>query len=144
MKGQKWSDEVKKKISKSQKARYQIHPVSEESRKKTSERLKGKKKELSRAWKGGISNTTRGRILIYDPANPLARKGGYVLRARLVYQQAHPEMKSTDVIHHIDGDVSNDAIENLVCFPNDKEHHKEHYTFKDRVSQMSGCNSPRA
>lgn len=42
-------------------------------------------------------------------------KSERMLRYRYVWNKAHPDapLKRTDVVHHIDGDTLNDALENL-------------------------------
>ena len=56
-----------------------------------------------------------GRIGVYCPDHPAANNKGYVLRYRYIMEKKLGRfLKSNECVHHKDGDVLNDSIENLV------------------------------
>lgn len=66
-------------------------------------------------WKGGIINDSGGRTLVYSPAHPHPSKyGTHVFRYRLVMEKSLGRfLLPTEIIHHKNGDHSDDRIENL-------------------------------
>lgn len=93
---------------------------------------KGKKlpqfsRENSHQWKGG-KYITMGYFYSRKPDHPRAMKNGYVKRANLVMEQKLGRYLTKDeVVHHINGNKSDDRIENLMFFPNRSEHSKYHH-----------------
>ena len=75
--------------------------------------VKGKKAELSPAWKGGVRQTADGYTMIYMPEHP-ANQYGYVPRSRLVLEKALGRyLMDGCEPHHKDGDPTNDTLRNL-------------------------------
>jgi len=77
-------------------------------------------------WKGGITYD-RGRKLIYTPNHPKPNKFGthcyeYVL---IIEKKLGRYLEKNEIVHHIDGDVTNNNINNLQVMPQ-KEHIKLH------------------
>lgn len=65
-------------------------------------------------WKGG-TKMDRERIMIHLPDHPHAQSNGYVYRYRLVAEKMLGRLLRTDeIVHHIDGDESNDDPSNLL------------------------------
>ena len=65
-------------------------------------------------WKGGQTTDGRGRTLLHRPDHPSANKWGYVYRYRILVEESIGRFLTSDeIVHHKDGDKSNDAIENL-------------------------------
>ena len=75
---------------------------------------KGMYGEDSPNWKGGIQVRKDGYVRI-------AVRGERHLLHRFLLKE---KIKSTDVIHHIDHNPSNNSIDNLMVFPNQSEHVK--------------------
>lgn len=77
-------------------------------------------------WKGGRIGAGRGYIMIYSPDHPNAVKIGntrYVREHRLVMEaNIGRYLKPHEVVHHIDGDKSNNEISNLMLFSNQSKH----------------------
>ena len=88
------------------------------SKEKMSEKVK-------QAWKRGVynkrinhegdkTNHSLGYIEVKMPNHPMADKRGYVLEHRLIMAQKIGRMlKSTELVHHINGDKKDNRIENL-------------------------------
>lgn len=76
----------------------------------------GKHGKESSGWKGGIKDSN-GYILIYSPSHPHVNGGGYVLEHRLV-MEAHlgRTLLPTEIVRNINGDPSDNRIENLILF----------------------------
>jgi len=76
-----------------------------------------------------------GRFRVYRPDYPRAYGGGYALRAHVVWWLAHESVhpKGTN-LHHIDGNRSNDVLENLKLLSH-AVHSTEHNT--DESSNLS-------
>ncbi|HEC66789.1 MAG TPA: hypothetical protein ENI23_16060 [bacterium] len=69
--------------------------------------------DKSRFWNGGIINK-RGYIFIHSPNHP-HNDGGYVKKSRLTMEKKIGRfLKSTEIIHHINGIKDDDRIENLI------------------------------
>ncbi len=65
-------------------------------------------------WKGGQTHDGHGRVMILKPDHPNANAWGYVYRYRLIVErQLGRFLQPWEIIHHKDGDCSNDHIENL-------------------------------
>jgi hypothetical protein len=79
-------------------------------------------------WKGGRKIRADGYILIYAPNHPFAISDGaggkiYILEHRLIMERHLGRyLDSDEVIHHIDGNPSNNAIENLRLYASQSEH----------------------
>jgi hypothetical protein len=97
--------------------------LSEEWKKKISKALEGKKSYL---WKGGRIRR-KGYILCLKKEHPFSWKQGYIFEHRLVMEaELGRYLLPREVIHHIDGDRSNNEIDNLMLFGSWKEHRKYH------------------
>lgn len=66
-------------------------------------------------WKSGIHKTLDGRVRVHFPSHPSASKTfPYILRSRLVMEKHLGRiLKSGEIVHHINGIVDDDRIENL-------------------------------
>ncbi len=73
-------------------------------------------------WKGGKTKQKIGYILVKTDAN----KRDYEHRV-LMEKKLGRKLKNNEIIHHIDGDKSNNSIPNLKLFSNQSEHLKEHH-----------------
>jgi hypothetical protein len=79
-------------------------------------------------WRGGEIGDGRGRVMVYAPNHPNANLygGTHIFRYRLVASRilGRP-LRDDEVVHHINGDSSDDRPENL-CVISQSEHAKLH------------------
>lgn len=70
---------------------------------------------LSEETKRKISEGKRrdGRVILYRPDHPRARKSGYILRSRLIWEAHHGPLSDHVLIHYKNGDPTDDEIQNL-------------------------------
>jgi hypothetical protein len=143
LKGRKLSEEIKFRMSSAQKG----HGVSKETKRKISEARKNftgwkhsketiKKMSNSRKkfvgekcpmWRGGKTKNSAGYVMIYKPDHP-NNIGRYVSEHRLVMEKHIGRyLTHEEVIHHINGIITDNRIENLKLFSNDSEHAKFHH-----------------
>jgi hypothetical protein len=79
---------------------------------------------LIKNFKGKTKNG-RGYIFIYNKDDRY--KGNHISEHRLVMEKhLGRHLKSEEVVHHIDRDITNNNIENLHLFNNNNEHAKYH------------------
>lgn len=108
----------------------------------------GKTGEQAPMWKGGRKIRDDGYVLVYAPDHPHAHSAGrrgrnlYMLEHRLIMEQYLGRyLLPEEVVHHKDGNPSNNDISNLELFSTQSEHilkaHKElwwytpNYSFPD-------------
>lgn len=83
-------------------------------------------------WKGGKTVDGQGRVYLRAPNHPCANAWGYVYRYRLRMERKLGRILGPDeVIHHKDGDCSNDRLRNLELLTN-STHSKLHNSLKPR------------
>ena len=101
--------------------------MSDETKQKLREAMAGDK---NYHWSGGRKKHSSGYILVYRPDNQLADKHGFVLEHRLVAEQKYGrKLTSSDIVHHIDGNKTNNNPENIVVLTR-SEHAKLHNGLK--------------
>lgn len=93
----------------------------------------GRDKKM-RVWRDGY-------VMLYRPDHPSSRKippdYGYILEHRMVVEESiKRRLLPTEVIHHIDGNKSNNNIENLVLCSNNKEHNQIHTAMETFVEKL--------
>jgi hypothetical protein len=90
----------------------------------------GKTGENNPKWRGGEMNDGHGRVLIYSPSHPYPNFGKkYVYRYRLVVEQSIGRyLLPAELVHHKNGDPTDDRIENLEITTRPdhiRHHHKD-------------------
>ena len=111
-KGRQNSAEARAKMAAAKKGK----PMAAETRQKISASTKG---ERSHRWKNGRTRHGQGYVLV-STDNPNKRQE---LEHRLVMAgKLGRELLPTEVVHHIDGDKTNNDEDNLVLFESHKAH----------------------
>lgn len=83
-------------------------------------------------WKGGKGVYGDGYVWLHAPQHPLAR-GGRVAEHRMVMEQHLGRyLEPDEIVHHIDGDKQNNAIENLQL-THQAEHVSNHWKASHEV-----------
>lgn len=80
--------------------------------------------------KGNSKNTYKGYISVKDP-HRLDSKKTYILKHRFVMEKhIGRKLKKSEVVHHINGNIRNNNLNNLMLFPNQKAHTTFHHRLK--------------
>lgn len=74
-------------------------------------------------WKGGVIQTSKGYSMVMSPNHPFKGRKGYVLEHRLVMENRIGRyLKSNEVVHHINKNIIDNRIENLMLLNNAGAH----------------------
>lgn len=86
---------------------------------------KGKTGKDSAHWKGGVLYNHNGYRMIWSPEHPNCDKDGYIREHRLVMEKHLGRyLDKREVIHHINGNKTDNRLENLKLLANQSEHAK--------------------
>lgn len=90
---------------------------------------KGARLSRNGNWKGGRIVTPEGYVRLRTPGHPFATKSGYVAEHRLVMEKAIGRYLSpNEVVHHMNGNRSDNRIANLQLFSENSLHLKHELT----------------
>ncbi len=88
-------------------------------------------------WRGGKSTRKDGYVFIYQPKHPFAMRKGYVLEHRLVMEKHIGRyLKPKEVVHHINGNPSDNRTKNLKLFKNDSKHKLYHPHKRNKLGRF--------
>lgn len=88
-------------------------------------------------WLGGIRHYSSGYVGILSPDHPYASKDGYVMEHRLVMEKKLGRyLLSTEIVHHINGNKSDNRPENLRLVENHKKHAEIHADAVKEVDRL--------
>lgn len=91
-------------------------------------------------WNGGVWITNRGYKKLLRHGHPRGGRDGYVLEHILVMEESVGRLLTEqEVIHHINGDKTDNRIENLRLFPTHAEHMKHHADIRGRATTTVAC-----
>lgn len=95
-------------------------------------------------WGGGTKNKrgkNGGHILEYCPSHPAAKNGFVPQHRRVIEEHIGRILLDTEVVHHIDCDMQNNYIENLVVCSSTTEHFLAHGSLNKCVKSLMsiGC-----
>jgi hypothetical protein len=100
---------------------------------KTGEHNIGRKRHKSNSWKGG-KTITHGYVYVYHPNHPNSTINGYVLESKYFMSKTIGRaIKNNEIIHHIDGNIKNNNLENLQLMSRSEHamwHGKRHNNLK--------------
>lgn len=88
-------------------------------------------------WKGGIVKAKGGYLWKLSPSHP-HNNHGYVLEHRLVMEEHLGRyLEPQEIVHHINRNIIDNRIENLMLFPNNSAHTKFHKNLKKNSHFLS-------
>lgn len=80
-------------------------------------------------WKGGRTIASNGYVLVKAPDHPDADVRGYIYEHRLVAEKKlGRRLRKGEQVHHVDGNKSNNAPENIEVHASQRHHAKKHRT----------------
>jgi len=106
---------------------YEGYKHSKATKEKIGKSQFGKRGKEARGWKGGKFQDKKGYWWIYSPNHPRKTMRNYVKRATLIAEKRLGRfLTKTEVIHHINGNSSDDRLKNLYLFSSSSKHNKYH------------------
>jgi len=110
---------------------FKGHKHTEETKRKMGLSQLGEK---NHSWKNGRRKCKRGYVMLLRPKHPFATLKGYVMEHRILMEEMIGRyLKPEEVVHHINNNTSDNRMENLILFANQKEHIEYHRLMKDKL-----------
>lgn len=84
-------------------------------------------------WKGGYQhNQGGGYVMVQDYKHPMASPRGYLREHRKAMAAiVGRSLKHTEIVHHINGDRTDNRPENLMLFPSNAAHARHHHRLRE-------------
>lgn len=130
--GRKQSKRQRKLMSNSKKKGYRegtiIHWSKTDKAEEVSKKIADKRRGVSfiKTIKNGRFKTNKGYIMVFVRSHPI-NGTGYMGEHRLVMEKhIGRELETTEDVHHLDGDKTNNSLDNLMLFPTRSAHIKFH------------------
>jgi RNA recognition motif-containing protein len=113
--------------------------TSQETRQKLSDVNKGKNNPN---WRGGLF-CRNGYVRIYSPDHPNTDATNNVYEHRLVMEEHLGRyLTIEEIVHHSDGNKSNNVIENLILFSSNSEHTAYHNRLRAQNGEQPEPSTP--
>ncbi|NCE63697.1 hypothetical protein D1159_03665 [Pseudoflavonifractor sp. 524-17] len=107
-------------------------------------RSEARRRENSLNWNGGRRHTAKGYVQILMPEHPRADSSGYVMEHIVVWENAtRIPVPNNCCVHHLNGDKSDNRIENL-CLMDSIAHTKFHHIGSKRSEKTKLVLSKKA
>ena len=141
-KGLKWTDEMKANHNQHLKGTHISKPDNfSETMRKVNPPIGRKVKFDWRDKDKALRVWRHGYIFVYKPEHPTSRKTppdyGYIAEHRMIMElYLGRDLKSTEIIHHLDGKKSNNKIENLLLCETQREHNRVHTKMEIFVEKL--------
>jgi hypothetical protein len=101
--------------------------------------LRDQRYQNSASWKGGQTVHSEGYVLVKNHEHHRSLATGYVYHHILVVEAAMGKpLRKGHVVHHVDGNKSNNVPSNLVVCQNQRYHKLLH----SRAKSIIGCGDP--
>ena len=94
-------------------------------------------------WNGGICNAKKWYKRIWMPNHPNAHNNYVYIHRWIMEQFLGRYLKNNETVHHIDGDIHNNEISNLMLFSNNGEHMKYERTVDTSGRRCMKCGSDK-
>ena len=87
-------------------------------------------------WAGGLVVDKAGYLLAKSPDHPKRTRTGYVRLHRLVVERSLGRfLETSEVVDHLDGDTSDNRIQNLVLYASNAEHLRATLTGRHAIAE---------
>lgn len=80
----------------------------------------------TKAWKGGYYRDGKGYVFVYCPDHPSARDRHMAVHRLVVEKQLGRYLLSTEHVHHVNENVADNSIKNLMAFKSRSAHQRFH------------------
>lgn len=85
-------------------------------------------------WRGGRRIREDGYVLIFSPDHPHKHKNNYVYEHRLIMEKYIGRvLLPTEIVHHVNGDRTDNRIENMILFSSRKDHVDHHRRLEPKI-----------